>query len=450
MGLTNVVDVRTLNVVDVRAINGLLLRGEVDRPGLFPHLDELAGARFRFEIGFGLDSLPESEGVLLIRGPRQYGKSTWLEARLRETAERYGPGSALYLNGDELRDADALLAALGDLAAAFPRNAPVRRLFVDEITAVRDWQRALKRAIDAGELRGVLVVTTGSKASDLRRGSERLPGRRGKLLRTNFLFTPVSYREFHRVCGDTLGDRALTAYLLSGGCPVACSALAERGGLPEYVVEMIRDWIYGECAASGRPRSALVAVVENLLKWGGTPVGQAKLAREAGLANNTVAAAYVELLADLLCVGQSLAWDPSKEVGLTRRPAKFPFTNLLAAVAWSRERLRSVADFDALPAADQGRWWEWLVAQELFRRAALAGAEFPERMHYWQSTDNEIDFVVDPSRFIDVKRGRTSALEHSWFPKVFPKGTLQVVGSERFDAKAIRGTTMEDFLLEVP
>lgn len=46
----------------------------------------------------------------------------------------------------------------------------VRRLFIDEITAVADWERGLKRVIDRGELRSVLVVTTGSRATDLRRG----------------------------------------------------------------------------------------------------------------------------------------------------------------------------------------------------------------------------------------------------------------------------------------
>ncbi len=447
--LTNVGDVRIVNVMDVKAINEHLLRGDTTAPGLFPHLDELEGARYRFDVTFGLERLPEAEGVLLIRGPRQYGKSTWLEARLRETIEQHGPGSALYLNGDELRDADALLGSLAELAAAFPRRAPIRRLFIDEITAVRDWQRALKRTIDAGELRGVLVVTTGSKATDLRRSSERLPGRKGRLERTSYIFTPVSYRSFLKACGAELGANALTAYLLSGGCPVACSALAEHGRLPEYVIEMIRDWIYGECAAAGRSRAALLAVLENLLKWGGTPVGQAKLAREADLANNTIAAAYVELLADLLCVGQALAWDPAKKVGLPRRPAKFPFTNLLAAVTFSRARMRTVAEFETLPAAERGRWWEWLVAQELFRRAALAGEESPERMHYWQSTEHEADFVVDPAQFIEVKQGRTTALDHAWFARSFPKANLRVVGAERFETATVRGVTMEDFLLEV-
>ena len=448
--MTNVENVKILNGMNVRQINECLLRGDLSASRLFPHLDELARSRFTFDMHFGLDSLPEAEGVLLVRGPRQYGKSTWLESKLRETIVTHGPGSALYLNGDELRDVEALGAALTEVAAAFPRRVPVRRLFVDEITAVRDWQRALKRAIDAGDLRGILVVTTGSKATDLRRGAERLPGRRGRLDRTTYLFTPVSFAEFRRVCGPLLGEHTLPAYLLSGGCPAACNALAERGHLPEYLVEMIRDWVYGECAASGRQRAALVAVMETILKWGGSPLGQAKLAREAGLANNTVAAAYVELLSDLMCVGQAQAWDPTRRVGLARRPAKFPMTNLLVAAAWSPERLRSVEDFERLPPDAQGKWWEWLVAQELWRRAALSGSSFPERMHYWRSAEHEIDFVLDRETCLEVKRGRTTALEFAWFSRTFPKARLIVVGQSRFDARSVTGATMEDFLLQVP
>lgn len=83
---------------------------------------------------------------------------------------------------------------------------------------------------------------------------------------------------------------------------------------------MVRDWIYGEAAAAGRSRVSLIAVLETLYLRGGTPLGQAKLARESGLANNTVASGYVELLMDLLCLSYGHAWDPQKRVRLMRKP----------------------------------------------------------------------------------------------------------------------------------
>jgi len=432
--------------VNVQETNEALRTGRLDAPGLFPHLEALHRQPFAFRPDFGLSELPDQPGVLLVRGPRQYGKSTWLEGELRATVQRAGPGSAFYLNGDQLGDAAALAASIRSLLPWFRPDAPLRRLFVDEITAIANWERGLKQLLDAGELRDVLVVTTGSRATDLRRGAERLPGRKGKLARTNYLFTPIPFAEFERVCSERFGAAVLVAYLLTGGCPIAAAELAVHGRLPEYVIEMVRDWVLGECAVSGRQRSSLIAVWHAILARGGTAFGQNQLARAAGLANNTVAAGYVELLGDLMCVGSVLAWDESRRVAVRRRPAKFAPINLLAAVAFDRDRLRSVADFQALPPEVQGRWWEWLVAQEIWRRAARAGEDAPEEMRYWAGGGHEIDYVVRDDLLIEVKRGGAEPMEFAWFPRTFPKGDLWIAGRERFAAERMRGSTIEDLL----
>jgi predicted AAA+ superfamily ATPase len=366
--------------MNVRQLNERLVVSAEAPLSWFPHLQQLANQSVAFEVDFGLQALPAEPGVLSIRGPRQYGKSTWLEQQLRDSVLQGGPGSAFYLNGDHIADAAELVVELETLDAMFRRDAPHRRLFVDEITAVDGWEKALKRVLDGGGLRDVLVVTTGSRARDLRRGVERLPGRKGKLSRTSYLFVPLSFRSFAAKAGDRFGDDLVVAYLLTGGCPAAAVELIQRGRLPEYVVEMVRDWIFGECSASGRDRGSLLAVWEALLRRGGTPIGQANVARDAGLANNTVAQGYLELLADLLCVGTAFAWDESRGVAVRRRPAKFPPTNLLAAIAFDRGGLRTIADFRALPEPVQGRWFEWLLAQEIWRRRALRGELTPEQL----------------------------------------------------------------------
>ncbi len=431
--------------MNVNDRNDALFRGELLR-GVLPHQDRLARSARVFRVDFGLAELPEEPGILLVRGARQYGKSTWLEGRVRATVEAFGPASAYLLNGDALRDGDALRESVLELVGLFRDDSPVRRLFIDEITAVAGWEKVLERLVDDGDLEGVLVVTTGSRATDLRRGAELLPGRKGRLSRTSWLFTPIPFAEFVRVCGHEVGDGAVAAYLLSGGSPVALAEIAATGRLPEYVLEMVRDWIHGECARSGRNRPSLMAVMETVLRRGGTPVGQARLAREAGLANNTVAAGYVELLADLMVLGISHAWDPSLKVPVRRKPAKFPFVNMLAAVAWDPAGLRCVDDFDALPEPRQGVWLEWLVAQELWRRAAITGAPDPEILLHWRSRTNELDFVVPPDGFVEVKRGRSSPLEFGWFGRVFPGALLEVVGADRYETRTIHGVPMADFL----
>ncbi len=436
--------------MDMREVNVALGEGKTSEPGVLPKLDELREQPFVMDTTFSIDELPEQPGLLLIRGARQYGKSTWLQQQIARTIDSFGPGSAFYIDGDELRDSSALVSAVRDLLPMYAAKAPVRRLFIDEITAVKDWQSGLKRLLDRGELRRTLVVTTGSKAADLRHGAERLPGRKGTLERSSHIFTPMPYAEFKRVCASALDPAdMLPAYLLSGGSPCACTTLAVHGHLPDYILEMVRDWVYGEVSASGRSRPMMVGVMECLMRFAGTPVGQSKLAREAGLANNTIAAGYADLLSDLMSVASCFAWDDAHRRPNRRVPCKFHITNLLVASVWHPGRLRRPSDFHTLTASEQGGLIEWLVAQELFRRAAIRGDEFPEVMFFWQSSEHELDFCLDQNHFIEVKRGRTGPLDFMWFPRCFPKGHLTVISESRFETDRIRGVTLEDFLLGV-
>ena len=427
--------------------NRALSAGKTRDQGILPKLDLLEREPTVFDFSFGLERLPEEPGIIVIRGARQYGKSTWLQQMIRNTIDEYGHGSAFYLNGDEIRDDRVLMEEIRTLLPLFRKDADVRRLFIDEITAIADWQTTLKSLADRGELRKILVITTGSKAGDLRRGSERLPGRKGRLARTSYIFTPISFSAFLRGCDGKIPDQYLVpSYILSGGSPVACSELANNGRIPEYVVELVRDWIYGAFAAGGRSRASLLGVLECIYRFACSPVGQSKLAREAGLANNTIAAGYIDQFADLLSVAQVFPWDADHKRQNRRRPCKFHFTNLLVATAWHPRHPRTPADFLSLEPEHQGELLEWLVAQECFRRACIRGAAVPESLAFWESKEHELDFVVSGDSFIEVKRGSVNPIDFAWFPRVFPNGKLTVICTNRFETDQIRGVTMVDFM----
>ena len=432
--------------MDHNVINHNLSLGETNIPGLFPHLDQLSSSPYVFNIDFGLNHLPEDPGVLMIRGPRQYGKSTWLEGALKKSVETFGPGTAFYLNGDLLLTVDRLEQAISDLLPAYSSNSNIKRLFIDEITAIPTWELAIKRLADQGKIQDILIITTGSNASDLRRGSERLPGRKGKLDRTHYWFTPISYAEFHRVCSSKLKDKTWIAYLLSGGSPLACSELAEHGVIREYVLQMTRDWIEGELIKTGRSRISLNNILMTLFRFAGTPVGQAKLAREAALSNNTIAANYVELLNDLGIISPCYQWDPHKNLIILRKPCKFHFTNLLVAIAYHPAQIRSIAEFENLDSKEQGPWIEWLVSQELLRQSAIRGEEILAPQKFYQDDSCEIDFVKDTKNYIEVKRGQSSIFEYAWFTKKFPGCFLQIINTQKFNSASISGVLLEDFL----
>jgi predicted AAA+ superfamily ATPase len=166
------------------------------------------------------------------------------------------------------------------------------------------------------------------------------------------------------------------------------------------------------------------------------------------MANNTVAHGYLDLLSDLLVLGTSEPWDPSRKVRVSRKASKYPFVNLLAANTWSTNRHTTPGSLEKSTGEDKGVWWEWAVASELFRRAAKEGHPTPMQLLFWRSAKREIDFVRTGKPWIEVKAGRASPFEFDWFGRIFPREKLLVVNSERFDGNAIRGVTLEDFLLD--
>jgi predicted AAA+ superfamily ATPase len=433
--------------MDVKTRNDLLLQAKLDVPNLFPQLKLIEEATVKFEMNFGLSSLPDEPGLILIRGARQMGKSTWMESQIRNTIIHNGAGSAVSLNADTLLDAHALEEEIRNYLPFLSTSSSVPRIFIDEITAVPGWELALKRLYDQGETRKVLIITTGSKAIDLRRGTERLPGRKGRLSRTNYIFTHVDYSQFKQKCTQYFKDDTLLAYMITGGSPIAINELIYSHRIPEYVTDLTRDWILGECAAQGRSRNLLNWVIAALLKRGGTSVSLAKLAQECGAANNTVVRGYVDLLGDLLCISAGLQIDTNTGVPLPRKSHKYHWTHLLAAFSFHPSKPRTIQDYKSFPNEEQGAWLEWLVSQELWRRGAVSGHDQPEVQYFWQSKSHELDFREREKIWIEVKKGATSALEFAWFPKVFPKSKLCVISSSRFSVPFCDGITFEDFLL---
>jgi len=430
-------------------INRHLLAGDVNTTGVLPHIEELASLPFLFSQDFGLSKLPLIPGIIMIRGPRQYGKSTWIEQQIKLCITEFGAGSALYLNGDEIGNHSQLLESLRELINLFPSGINVKRIFVDEITAIKDWQIAVKRLADAGELSDILLITTGSKATDLRHGFERLPGRKGKIDRTSYIFTPISYKEFHSKCHATFGDDTLYAYILSGGSAIGANSLAENGRIAEYVIDTISDWVLGEFSQSGRSRATLMAILTAIYRFAPNPVGQSKIARESGLANNTVAKGYVELLADLMILVPAYPYDIDRRITLLRKECKYHFTNLFVAMCMHPRKPRTIAELKAIPSATFAPILEWLVAQELWRRACIMNKQL-DYLNFWQTSQHEIDFVVpDENLWLEIKSGKEQASNLLWFTKHTNNDQiLTVINQSIFNTQRIKGITMENFLLQ--
>lgn len=441
--------------------NLLLFQGSLDRDDLWPKVKDYENQRFQFRWEFGLNELPPDPGLITIRGARQIGKSTWLELQLLDTLEEHGKGTGYFLNGDSIYSHSEFESKLLEVEALFGKK-KIKRLFIDEITQIPEWERVIKRLVDAGHLRDVLIVTTGSNAADLRHGSERLPGRKGNLPRSEYVFLPISYREFRYQVKDEMGtfsSDSLFAYILSGGSPMAARSLFYDEKLDENFISLITDWILGSLASSGRSRTFLLNILRRLYQVAPGSLSYTKLAKEAGLANNTAALDYVERLADLLCVYPMMQWDSQKNLPLAKKPSKFPFINLAAAWAFHPQAPRYLHEIKQLEGREKGAMHEWVVAQELWRRGQLALQSESKRtidslyeveLRYWASKNHEIDFVTSTGEFFEVKAGATQPTEFLWFPKTFPQKRLNVVSESPWETEWGASVRLEEFLMSAP
>lgn len=151
-----------------------------------------------------------------VRGPRQVGKTTLIKLIIRDYLESgINPLRICFLTCDLVSSPKAL----EDIIQTYINYANSQTkdhlfLFIDEITAVRDWQESIKSLWNKGLLKNISVVACGSHAMDIKAGADRLPGRTGRGDPVKHIrFVPMKFAEF--ICcynpelGNEFGKRGL-------------------------------------------------------------------------------------------------------------------------------------------------------------------------------------------------------------------------------------------------
>jgi len=181
------------------------------------------------------------------RGPRQFGKSTWIEG-LAQDHPGVWPWQRALSHGDHLATTPSF-RRLRDPRPCTTAS-PVRRLFIDEITAVRDCPGP-----QASPGQGFLRKVGRDHRLESNRPRRAPSGCRAEASSQNALSLPARFvfRSSPAVCGTTR-EAAPAAYLLSGAPSGLCRAGATAAH-PEWIIETTRDLDLGECAIAGRQRT---------------------------------------------------------------------------------------------------------------------------------------------------------------------------------------------------
>ncbi len=290
-----------------------------------------------------------------IVGPRQVGKTTGLKLLISELLRRQRPESIFYFDCTLLVDLESFKRTL-DFYLEMKKAEGIETsfIFLDEVTALKEWWRIIKGYLDMGLFKHDVIVVTGSSSLRLKGEVELFPGRRGYGKDVTVL--PLSFREFLKVKGFKIKRWNLSEKLKEG-----FEEYLEVGGFPLSVNRHITaeqaliTSLEGEVLRSGKSLQLVKEVIGSIMKKAPSPVSFSVIGSDIGVSYKTVQE-YVELLRGLFVLDMALF----KENGIKwRKERKFFFLDPFMArtlAAWTGSRYLESA------------LYEWIVQAHLMRK----------------------------------------------------------------------------------
>ena len=252
-----------------------------------------------------------------IRGPRQIGKTTFLKLFIREKLKSTAKENIFYWSCDNLTSKEDLITLLEEYTDfCTVKNTKPEYILLDEITDIKDWQKAIKFVIDNNITSNACYILTGSNSIDLKKGGERLPGRRGKHGKDLF-FLPLTFREYVKIMDpawyqnhkqdneDELKYHSnklkilFEKYLITGGIPLVINEYDINSEIPNYIYELYYSWIIGDVLKEGKTEQTLKEIFKSILKCYTTPVSWDSLAKRSSVKSHITISSYIELLSNL-------------------------------------------------------------------------------------------------------------------------------------------------------
>ena len=268
-----------------------------------------------------------------LSGPRQVGKTTLLKLLINRLLNQVDPKAVLYISCDEFSS----FKEVGETLDEYLRSRDLwgietSYIFLDEVTFVEEWWRAVKARIDDGSLTDSSVTVTGSASMELLKHREMFPGRRG--YGKDVVMRPLSFHTYlvkvagikpatiegldslekvvdaNKLYSQTIA-RSFRTYLETGGFPLAIREMTEYGRVGEESRRALLDGLRGDWLRAGKSEGTMKEVISYLLEARAAPVSWLSIAKETSIASPNTARSYVEVLKDLMAVTILNFMDPS-------------------------------------------------------------------------------------------------------------------------------------------
>jgi len=215
-----------------------------DKPDI--HVQLWRKQRYRW-IPKWITNIPlEPFSLNFILGPRQVGKTTGIKLLITKLLEKVQPEAIIYINCEIFPDFTSLRKLLEEyLEFKRTEKIEISYIFLDEVTSLNEWWKAIKVLIDSGQVLNDIVTVTGSSSLKIKGDIELFPGRTGKGKTIEVL--PLSFKKYVEIHGvkkyklyysEVL--KLFEKYLETGGFPSSINEFPVDDILNSFVGEFIR------------------------------------------------------------------------------------------------------------------------------------------------------------------------------------------------------------------
>jgi predicted AAA+ superfamily ATPase len=387
--------------------------------------------------------------IYVLRGPRQVGKTTLIKLKIRDLLQGGTPPRSIFYWACDLVEKPSALVDIVDSYLNFSQSSKTRSyIFLDEISSVKDWQKGVKALYDAGRLKNVTLMLTGSHSIDLERASESLAGRRGETgkLRDKLpdkLLLPAKFSEYAETRSKDIeqlinshllfaGDwrrsiiakisegkipdeldeanlhlnelnRLFDDYLITGGVPRPINSYVTHGSISSDVYDSYVQLLLKDITNWGGKESFMRQIVRKVTETQALPVSLRTLMEDTEITSHNTVSTYLDYLADSFVLSQVYKLDLARNLPVLNGNRKLHFRDPFifhALRAWSLQEDPFEGSLKYLQREEnKGALVESVVAEHLIRLlfGFLPSAKFDYTTSLFYSVSKkkrELDFAV--------------------------------------------------------
>ncbi|MCK5493333.1 MAG: ATP-binding protein [Candidatus Omnitrophica bacterium] len=289
----------------------------------------------------------ERDVIYTLRGSRQIGKSTTLKLLVERLLSDNQKENICYFTCNNIDNYKELIDILR-VYLDWIENDKRKYIFIDEVTFVKSWTRAIKHLKDIGKLKNCTMILTGSNAHDLKYEVERMPGRRGEDAELDKILFPLSFKEYIEFVNPEINlkfldiksaqknypfykkelRKYLDVFLLTGGFITAVNNFAANRKISVDIYQQYLSWVLGDLAKLGKRESCSRQIFEQVIKSMTTNIGFDTIAKKTSIDSHITVGDYLDVMESNFIVKLLYQIDMNKKLPVFRRTKKIYFQDM--------------------------------------------------------------------------------------------------------------------------